>query len=467
MVTEHPSSSHGAKIVRILLVAIGLGLIAYALSDHPLYGGPPGIGLLQKLILAAGTLVALGALLPKGFSERLLLLSVSGLLMLVVAEIAANAVLGTTFRPIYQEDSKLIFGLVPDRRSTTTLPPVNGGQTITHRINSAGFRGQELLPREPGRKRIAVYGDSFIHAYFAADEDTFPVKLAHQLAAKFGQDVEVVNAGVSSYGPDQISYKLASELPALAPDLIVIAIFAGNDYGDLVRNKMFVLGPSGELVENRWKLDPAVSVAFSLAQRESILVRALRTLLKEQPSPAPTPRPAVDREFLLTEARREYQSLVSGNSVVTNTNIDYYSADVSLEPGSESARYKVALMYRVLERLRGIANDANTPVLFLFIPHPADLTEKYDWGAVDRERYPEYDGRNQTEPLERFAVDTGSHFVSLFDTFSAADPNSLYFHGGDDHWNPYGQQLAAEVVASYIAHKGLLGSRASEKLSSR
>jgi hypothetical protein len=459
MVTENPPRSRGQRIIRILLLAIGLGMAVYSLSDHPMYGGPPGMGLLQKLILAAGALVALGALLPKRFAEQLFLLVTSGLLMLALAEIMANVMIGPTFRPIYQEDTKLIFSFIPDRRSSTTLPAVNGGQTITHRINSAGFRGPELLPRDPSRKRIVVYGDSFIHAYYAADEDTFPVRLSQQISAKLGQDVEVINAGVSSYGPDQISYKLSDELPALDPDLVVIAIFAGNDYGDLMRNKMFRLGPSGELITNRWELDAEVSAAFSLAQRESILVRALRNVVKERPAPAPPSSGAVDREFLVSEARREYESLVSGNPVVTNTHIDYYSADVSLEPESESARYKTSLMYRVLERLRSIATDSDTPVVFLFIPHPADLTDDYDWGSVDRQRYPGYDGRNQVAPLERFAKDTGSHFVNLFDSFRARDPNALYFHGGDDHWNPAGQALAAELVATYIAEQGLIDSR--------
>jgi hypothetical protein len=459
MVTESASSPRGSRIVKLLLLAIGLGLCAYALSDHPLYGGPPGIGLLQKLIFATGVVIALGALLPKRVAEPLLLLTISGLLMLSVAEFAGNTMLGPIFRPIYQEDSRLIFSFIPDRSSTTTLPPVNGGQTVTHRINSAGFRGEELLPRAPGRARVAVYGDSFIHAFYAADADTFPVQLRAALERNLRKDVEVINAGVSSYGPDQISYKLEKELPTLDPDLLVIAIFAGNDYGDLMRNKMFRLGPNEELAPNPWKLDPEVSEAFALSQRESILVRALRTTVgsrRAAQATGGTASAAVDREFLLAEARHEYESLISGSPVVTNTHIDYYSADVSLEPNSDSARYKVALMRGVLERLRSIAKNAGTPVVFVFIPHPADLTDSYDWGGVDMSRHPDYNGRNQIAPLERFATDTGSRHVSLYDDFRASEPNKLYFHGGDDHWSPAGQELAAQLVAKYVSEQGLL-----------
>jgi hypothetical protein len=441
-----------------MLAVVGAGLVAYALSDHPLYGGPPGIGLLQKLIMAAGVVIAAGALLPKHFAEQLLLLTISGLLMLGVAEVAGNSILGPIFRPIYQEDPKLIFGFIPDRTSTTTLSPVNGGATITHRINTAGFRGEELLERAPQRKRIAVYGDSFIHAYYAADADTFPVQLQAALAQRSGADIEVINAGVSSYGPDQVSYKVERELPVLKPDLLVVAIFAGNDYGDLTRNKMFRLGTDGGLVVNPWRLDAKVSEAFSLSQRESILVRALRTTVAARRAPAAPAGGATapDLAFMLSEAQREYDSLLSGDPVVTNTHIDYYSADVSLLPNSDSARYKVTLMRRVLERIRAIADAASVPIMFLFIPHPADLTDNYDWGAVDRSRYPDYDGRNQTAPLERFAAETASHSLSLYDSFRDNDPNKLYLHGGDDHWSPAGQALAAKLAADYIVEQKLL-----------
>lgn len=446
------------SVVRILLLVIGAALVAYGVSDHPFYGGPPGIGLLQKLIIALGAGLVLGALLPKLYAERLLLLAVSGLLMLLVAEVAGNQILGPVFRPIYQEDSRLIFRFIEGRRSAITLPAVNGGGTITHRINSAGFRGEELMPRVPERKRVVVYGDSFIHAYYAADEDTFPVQLGKQLNGRAGADVEVINAGVSSYGPDQMLLKIEAELPKLDPDLLVISIYAGNDYGDLLRNKLFQLDGAGVLEPNAWRLDPQVASSFWLSQRESILVRALRStyasLTAAPVQPSEVGRP--DTQFLLDEAAREYRSFISGDPLVTNTHVDYYSADVSLVPASESARYKIRMMRAVLERIRAIGDAAGVPVLFLFIPHPADLTDQYDWGAVDKDRYPEYEGRNQTAPLERFAAETASRSVSLFDAFAAGDPNALYFHGGDDHWSPAGQALAARLVADYILKEGLI-----------
>lgn len=443
------------RFVRLLLIAAGILLVAYAISDHPLYGGEPGFGGVQKLIAAAGVAVALCALLPGSVAGPVLLLTVSSLGMLAFAETAGEIVLGPRHRPIYQADDRLIFRFIPGRRSVMSHAPVNGGGTVAHRINSDGFRGEEL---RPGREiaRVVVYGDSFIHAFYTPQEETFVAQLGASLASRIGRPVEMVNAGVSSYGPDQVALKMEGELERLRPDLIVAAVFAGNDYGDLLRNKMFRLGADGALVENRWTLDPQVRMWLDLSQQESILKRTIRSLLGTTPATAKPGAGVTGTDFLLAEAEREYKSFVLDHSdVVTNTHVDYYSADVSLAPASASARYKVALMQAVLRRIRDAAARSGVPLAFLFIPHPADVSESNDWGMSDRRRFPGYDGRNQIAPLEAAAESLGVPFLSLYDLYRAHGAGALYLHGGDDHWNAAGQRLAATAMAELLVRQGL------------
>ena len=441
------------RIVRVLLLVVGALMVVYAISDHPFYGGEPGFGWSQTLIAAAGVGLALCALLPTSIAARILLLTVTSLVMLGFAEIAGEVVLGPRHRPIFQPDDRLIFKFIPNRRSVITRIPLNGGETVTHRINSEGFRGDELRPAGEAT-RVVVYGDSFIHAFYSKNEETFAVRLGALLADRLGRKIEVVNAGVSSYGPDQISLKMEDELSRLRPDLVIVSIFAGNDYGDLLRHKLFRLGADGALVENRWKLDPRVRGWFELSQRESILKRALRNALE---SSGPPP-PAITLDFLLQEAEREYRSFViEHDDVVANTHRSYYSADVSLTPNSASARYKIALMAAVVRRIRDVAAQNRVPLVFLYIPHPGDVTDHYDGWRIDRKRFPDYDGRNQIAPLEGMALSLGVPFVSLYDVYRANDADSLYFHGGDDHWNAAGQRMAAEVTANYLLAHGLPG----------
>jgi len=432
-------------------------MVMYAVSDHPFYGGAPGFGTRQAGIMALGCAVAASAVLPVAVAGRVLLIVVSSLAMLAFVEVAGEFLLSPRYRPIFQDDDKLIFKFVPDRRSVMTRPPVNGGETVMHRINSSGFRGPELRPAGAAL-RVVVYGDSFIHAFYTRDEETFVAQLGSALEKRLGKPVEAVNAGVSSYGPDQIALKMEGELDRLRPDLAVVSIFAGNDYGDLLRNKMFRLGPDGTLKPNRWQLEPRVREWLMLNQRESILVRALRSVADSLRSKA-TQAPAYnDLGFLLREAEREYRNyVIEGDNVVTNTHVDYYSADVSLTPSSPSARYKVALMRASLGLIRDVARKRGVPLAFLFIPHPMDVAKDYDGWRVDRARYPEYAERNQTGFLESAAREFSVPFFNLYDLYRANDANALYFRGGDDHWNSAGQRLAATAMADFLLAQGLPG----------
>ncbi len=440
-------SRSAKRAISLALLAMGAALAAYAVSDHPLYGGEPGFGRTQALIAALGAGLMLCALLPARIGGRVVLLAASSLVMLLFAEFAGELALGSRLRPVYQADDTLIFKLIPDRRSAMTLSARNGGATVAHRINRHGFRGGELKPAGSS-PRVVVYGDSFSHAAYTPEAETLAARLAVLL--KGAGEVEVVNAGVSSYGPDQVSLKMEAELPALRPDAVVVAIFAGNDYGDLMRNKLFRLDDDGRLAKNAWRLDPKVRGLFDLSQKESILKRAVLQALATLRARA-AGQGAIDLGFLLAQAEREYRECVlERNGVVTNTHMDYYSADVSLQPASPSAQYKVRLMRAVMQRIRDIAAANRVPLTFLLIPHPVDVVADYDGWRIDRARYPAYAPRNQIQPLEDAARALGVPFVSLYDAFRTVDAGALYFRDGDDHWNSAGQRRAAELLARQL-----------------
>jgi hypothetical protein len=436
--------------VRLSLAVIGASLIAYAISDHPFYGGVPGFGQVQFAVAAIGIGLAICALSPPWLGGRVLLLAVASLCTLGVVELVGEMLLTPRYRPIFQVDDRLIFKFTPSRRSVMTHSAENGGQTVWHRINSHGFRGDEL--RSLGEMtRVVVYGDSFIHAFYSLEEETFCARLRGLLVERLRRPVEVVNAGVSSYGPDQIALKMERELPWLKPDLAIVAIFAGNDYGDLLRNKMFRLGADNGLAPNGWHLDPKVRELLEANQRESILVRAVRGTLGSLRAKAVRDEAFPTLEFLLDEAEREYQDfVVRGDNRVTNTHIDYYSADVAFNPKSASARYKVLLMGAVIAKINDVARAHGVPLVLLLIPHPADVTEGGYWGAVDRNRFPHYDGRNQIAPLEDIARRLDLPYVSLYDVYRSAGAAELYFRGGDDHWNATGQALGAQTTAKVL-----------------
>lgn len=461
-------SKKSNRTVRISLFVLGILLAAYALSDHPLYGGAPGFGATQGLILFAGILVFCCGFIRGQLAEGMLLLTSAGMVTLPIAEWTAETALGPRYRGIYQLDDRVLFKFIPERRSTMTRAQINGGDVVSHAINSDGFRGPELQATGAS-KRIVIYGDSFIHASYSPWEETFAAQLQGRVSEIAGESIEVINAGVSSYGPDQILLKMETELPQLDPDLVVVSIFAGNDFGDLLRNKLFKLDASGNLLANsNWHVEDRLVREWELRQRTSILKRALgdavrnlRSITSTQESTGSTVlSDFMNPDFLVEQAEREYRDFViNGNDVVTNTHIDYYSANINLTPFSDSARFQTDLMRQILTKIASLANANDASLIFLFIPHPYDVAEDYDDWGFDHSRYPDYDSRNQIRILEDAAQNLNVPFLSLYDVYQSADANQLYFHGGDDHWNAAGQSLAAELMSDSIRNLGVLNYR--------
>jgi hypothetical protein len=94
-----------------------------------------------------------------------------------------------------------LISLKPNLERTFRRSAKNG-QVITHwNTNSASFRGPEI--KEKHGTRIIVYGDSNIFARFSNLEDTFPFQLQEVLRRATGKTIEVINAGVPGFGPDQ------------------------------------------------------------------------------------------------------------------------------------------------------------------------------------------------------------------------------------------------------------------------
>lgn len=454
---EAPRTPRARAWIRAALVAAGLTLVAFVLLQADRWGG--SMALPHKAALVLGGLIVLGAALPMRHAERLLLSVATFAACAVLLEIVADRLLTPLLRPPYRFDQDRIFALAPSRESVFKKLPVNGGEAVTHRINAYGYRGSEI-GEKASRPRVVVYGDSFIHAAYSTDAETFVHQLGRVLTSAAGRDVEVINGGVSSYGPDQISVALAADLPRLRPDIVIVSIYAGNDYGDLLRNKMFRLDGGGKLVRNDWKLEPQIRRRLDLNQRELMLLRAGRAL-RHRVSSKPAETQAAEggasqfsnRDHLFGESVREYESYIrDGDPTVYNTHVDFFNADVSLRPSSESARYKTALMQAVLGHIRDLAQSAQVGLAFMVIPHASDVARDYDtWGNADTTKYPDYRSRNLTEPIEVAAKALGVPVVNLQDAFGKVDARTLYFAGGDDHWNAAGQKLGAEVVGAFIA----------------
>jgi SGNH hydrolase-like domain, acetyltransferase AlgX len=383
----------------------------------------------------------------------------STLLSLAAIEIGMR-ITGAVPPSVYEADSTLIYRPVAGGTKNFVHNAANGGATVRVRINDDGFRGPPLRTDGTAR-RVAVYGDSFIAGEFAPDSLTFVRMLEGELSRR--TPTEVVNAGVTGYGPDQEFLRMQRELPRLKPQVVVLAVFADNDFGDLVRNRLFRLRPDSTLEAHRVALHPILentltTQAHPSGLRRLRLVRWVERKRRRVTENLPTTRPRKNEPtfsiagysaWAMFNAQRQYGDTRANPDTVLDLLGDSYDIDVSATPDSSSARYKVALMDRLLGAIQQDMQARAVPLVLVIIPSPIDACESYDI-RVDTARYPGYERRRISGTIDSLAARHGIRRVDLWAPFRAANACDLYYRGGDLHWKENGQRMAARLVADSL-----------------
>lgn len=403
--------------------------------------------------------------------KRLLRRSGVALLALIVVLLAANWAVERYFPVrsfIYRLDGEVLHELVPGTRRVLIMDERVGGERISIRVNSDGFRGPELLPRGE-RERIAVYGDSLVMASNVEYRDTFVHLLGVNLEAASGESYEVVNAGVTGYGPDQACLKLERELDSLAPGLVVLVLCAHNDFGDLIRNKLFRVDEDGTLARLRPRLGQLVRDDFEqkrLAGAKPALWRLYEQFqeTREQArlrkreaefmrNQGMQRRPWV-KEFLLG-AKYEFEDYAMGGPEVKILWQDYYDADIAIVADSPMVRHKRRLMSAVLERVRDQCRARGIPLVALVVPSAVDLCESFEI-RVSPDVWESYDPARQTDTLMSILTELGVPALDLYGPFRDAEPDELFVGVDDFHWNAPGQDLGARLLARFLVDRGVL-----------
>lgn len=350
----------------------------------------------------------------------------------------------------YQFDPQLIFTTTPNSQRMFLQHPANGGGTITSFRNSLGLIGSEVKSKPSTSYRIAVYGDSFIEAYFSKLEDTFTHQLESQLHSKGYKKVEVLNAGVMGYGPDQAFLRAKSQSEGLKPDLIVFALYAGNDFGDLIRNKLFMLTDQKELQENQLNIKSHPEFPGPLSWKNIELINRIK-LSKKKLLPGQAQLTADFTKYLCPQdaerAKQEFEDyIVNRNFTPTNLFDDHEDCDMLLYQSSDLTKYKINLMDKLLKQIVETFDAQKIPVMFLVIP--SLVSQDFSKDSNQNISF-------VADTLSELAQKHNAPTLNLFPDFAKKSPTDLYFKFHDVHWNNNGQALAGQLVADFIEKKFL------------
>jgi hypothetical protein len=164
-------------------------------------------------------------------SKNLLLVIISVIFSLLLGEVGLRLIFP---QPTY---SRLISQLgsyyTHSEYNTFTLKPsyfgsepsMEGPENTRVSVNSKGLRGPEL-GNDP---RILMLGDSYTFGIYVSDEETFSALLEKRLYQE-GYKYQVLNAGYTDgHETDQQYVWLKHNIEKLAPKIVMLNVFLGND----------------------------------------------------------------------------------------------------------------------------------------------------------------------------------------------------------------------------------------------
>jgi len=324
-----------------------------------------------------------------------------------------------------------------------------GSHHIGFPVNSDGMVDVETSEILRHRHRVVALGDSF-------SVGVVPHHLHYTTVAEGRfDDLEVYNLGVVNSGPRE--YRRLLELYGLAiqPELIVVALFLGNDITDARRQGVTPFRAwteRGEILvlqvgRRLWAL--AVERAFGAAIAGSGPSTASFGIPNDE---FLSPAEAEQRLPWLSDPLREPPTL----SAERFAYVERTRAEITLR--EKAGEYREAL-----DELQAIRDLAGTiPMACLLIPDEFQVEEApwrdIEWAGIARRA----DRDLPQKIVGAWLDERGIPYVDLLPLLRAVPPledgSRHVYHVRDTHWNARGNRIAGEALADLIERCGV-GSR--------
>jgi hypothetical protein len=326
--------------------------------------------------------------------------------------------------PALQIHPTRVYSLKPDQE--THLKYNNYDYTL--RTNSLGLANPEIDIKRPdtNTKRILIIGDAFSMPEGMEYEYAYPSLLQARLEEDFASgSIQVINAGVTGYGPAEQYPQLKELGPLLQPGIVIYEFFI-NEFAEASMS-----------AEDRLKsigLIPRYGSTYTSLMNRSQAVANLRKFqsrLKESLIGAP----ATWRygKSLLEFYETGENLLYSQKSLDTIRNYLKLMLQVCQQLGSDFVIYFVP----------GAVAVSDTSNIAYF-PLDQDLTDRSEYDL----NLPLRNLRKVTDPLGIPVVDL-TPFLKLHPIQPVYFPESW-------HWNKEGHKLVADVIVKDLLDRGLL-----------
>jgi hypothetical protein len=272
------------------------------------------------------------------------------------------------------------------------------------------------VAKPAGIRRVAVLGDSFLIGFGVPDADLLTARLQRD----FLPQTEVLNFGVSGYGPLQEYLLLRDRALRFSPDVVVLMLYTGNDLDDLRDSGGFMsgyrrprarVGPGGSLLIESW--------------------------------PVPPPR-AIDG-FLYSLRRFElYHAVVRASGGLRALRGRDRAAGTSDHADGED---ELDLLRVVLNEMARTTADLHAELVVVGFPEEKEVARLASGSADLNSQTVATGGRR----IRAIADEVGASYVDLTDALARAiAAGQRPYFPVYAHWNSRGHLIAAEAIAAHF-----------------
>ncbi|HEV7704590.1 MAG TPA: acyltransferase family protein [Gemmatimonadaceae bacterium] len=331
--------------------------------------------------------------------------------------------------PALQTDSARTFALVPNR--TTRLRYNDYDYTVT--TNSLGLTSPEIADARPTPNtfRVFVTGDAFTMPEGVNYDRSYPALLGAKLTTCLApRPVQVIDGGVTGYGPNEERAELQQLAPRYRPDVIVEQFYI-NELSDVT------IAPA----EFRH------GIGLDLASRGTMRRLRDRSQLKT-------------RIGRMTRVAKETLTGHPGAWRYDLAQLDYYRAGDN--PLYEARTLQ--LIAAALAEMKQVADSSGSRFLVAFVPGAVAVSDPAHLPHFPRGenlRDPRaYDLARPYRALKQISDSLGIKTIDLTADLRAAGAEPAYYPASW-HWTPSGHRAAAGAIGRTLDTLGYLGAHCS------
>jgi lysophospholipase L1-like esterase len=336
-----------------------------------------------------------------------------------------------SFQRLFMTDPQVGFRLKPGAR--TRFKTSDFETDIV--INSSGTRDDEIGPKAPNERRIVVLGDSLVMAIQVPLAETFCKRLQDRLNADPAAGpyrYRVINAGVQGYGPVQEWLFYQHVAAAFDADVVLIALFTGNDATEAADGASAVL--------------PASDVAQAAPQTPSV---------QQAPIAPGWVRRVVRRSMVLQIVRLRATMLTDrfGPAAALERPLAVYLPTITPEiaRGLKATRECVS-------RIAALAAERGAKTAVVLLPARFQVNDE-DYGYLEAAARETGNTLVRNAATERFRAALAGLPVPVMDAlpplFDAPRRSELFFES-TVHLTPRGHQVVADAIARFLLESHLV-----------